>query len=326
VTKISEEQKLAVLVGPTASGKTEVSLQVAQLLNAEIISADSMQVYCGLDIGTAKVTPAQRGGTPHHLMDICEPGEDFSVADFRLMAAAAIHSIGERKHLPLLVGGTGLYVASLLNPYLFPLKTQKDDNFRANMRQLALEKGDLYLHRRLAKVDQAAAQRIHPSDHYRVVRALEVYEKTGFCISEIQNQSKMDFKPAYHVAIAGLTLRRELLYARIDSRVDKMIEAGFIDEVKNLLFSQIPAHSTALRGLGYRHLITYLKGLSTLDEALTALKRDTRRYAKRQYTWFKRDTRIQWFNVEEYFTDEKQLIAEELAREIAAYFKHKLEL
>ena len=319
------KEKLAVLVGPTASGKTAVSVRVAQLLNAEIISGDSMQVYRGLDIGTAKIEPIEMGGVPHHLLDIRDPKEDFSVADFREEAAKAIRHITKRGHLPLIVGGTGLYIASLLNPYRFPEEAKRDENFRARMRQAVRDQGDLYLHRRLAEIDAQAAERIHPHDHYRVVRALEVYEQTGHTISDIQAQSQSEYKPVYQTAVAGLTLRRELLYPRIERRIDEMMSAGLLEEVRYLLNAGVSESATAMRGLGYRHMVAYIQGLCTLPEAVTALKRDTRRFAKRQYTWFKRDTRICWFNVEDYFISNHYPHTEELARNMAAWFKQELE-
>ena len=318
--------KLAIIVGPTASGKTAVSVRVAQLLKAEIISGDSMQVYRGLDIGTAKISPAEMGGAPHHLLDIRNPHEDFSVADFQEEAAAAIRLISARGRLPLLVGGTGLYIASLLNPYLFPPETERDDSFRAHMLQIAQKQGDLYLHRRLAEVDSAAAERIHPHDHYRVVRALEVYEQTGRTISEIQAQSQNAHQPAYRAAIAGLTLRRELLYPRIEQRIDEMLAAGLVKEVKGLLDAGIAESATAMRGLGYRHMAAYIKGLCSLDEAVATLKRDTRRFAKRQYTWFKRDPRIRWFNAEDYFQEGHFSQTEELAQDMTQWLARELEV
>jgi tRNA dimethylallyltransferase len=316
--------KLAIILGPTACGKTAVSVRVAQLLNAEIISGDSMQVYRGLDIGAAKIRPAEMGGVPHHLLDIRGPAEDFSVADFRAEATAAIRRVSERGRLPLVVGGSGLYIASLLNPYLFPPHTERDGAFRALMRQMALEHGDLYLHQRLAEVDSAAAARIHPRDHYRVVRALEVYQQTGRGISEIQAQSQSEYQPAYRAALAGLWLRRELLYPRIERRVDEMLAAGLLREVQGLLAAGTPESSTALRGLGYRHLTAYLKGLCTYEEAVTALKRDTRRFAKRQYTWFKRDKRIHWFNAEDYGGGDQKEPTEELARDMAGWISGEI--
>ncbi|MCL1816859.1 MAG: tRNA (adenosine(37)-N6)-dimethylallyltransferase MiaA [Clostridiales bacterium] len=315
--------KLAVLVGPTASGKTAISVRVAQLLQAEIISGDSMQVYRGLDIGTAKITAAEMAGIPHHLLNTRDPKDDFSVADFREEAAAAIGNISKRGNLALLVGGSGLYIASLLNPYLFMPDSGGDEGFRKRMRQLALEQGDSFLHQRLADLDSAAAGRIHPHDHYRVVRALEVIEQTGRSISEIQEQSQTDYQMPYQVVMAGLRLKRELLYSRIEQRVDEMLQAGLVNEVKSLLQAGITEQSTSMRGLGYRHLSAYIRGLCTLEEAVTTLKRDTRRFAKRQITWFKRDQRIQWFDVEDYFLHNQYPCIEELAQDIAKWFKRE---
>ncbi|MCL2496517.1 MAG: tRNA (adenosine(37)-N6)-dimethylallyltransferase MiaA [Clostridiales bacterium] len=318
--------KLAIIVGPTASGKTAVSVRLAQLLNAEIISGDSMQVYRGMDIGTAKISAAEMAGVPHHLLDIRSPREGFSVADFRDEAQAAIKQISERGHLPLVVGGTGLYISSLINPYLFPHNTARDDDFRARKLAELQTFGAEYLHGRLAEVDAQAARRIHAKDHYRVIRALEVFEKSGQTISEIQAKSQKTPSPLYQTAICGLMLRRELLYPRIEQRVEQMIDQGLVEEVKRLLAAHVPPNATSMQGLGYRHIAAYLRGICTFTEALAMLKRDTRRFAKRQYTWFKRDARIKWFDVESYMDHGHDPCTETLAREMAAWIKRELSL
>jgi len=316
--------KLAIIVGPTASGKTAVSVRVAQLLQAEIISGDSMQVYRGMDIGTAKISLAEMAGIPHHLLDIREPHQSFSAADFRDCAQAAISQISARGHLPLVVGGTGLYISTLINPYLFPHNSARDDGFRARAVAELQAYGAEHLHSRLALVDAQAARRIHPHDHYRVIRALEVYAKSGQTISYIQAASQENFAPLYHTAICGLMLRRELLYARIERRVEQMIEQGLVEEVKRLIAAGAPLSATSMQGLGYRHIAAYLRGICTFAEAMNMLKRDTRRFAKRQYTWFKRDARIRWFDVENYLDHDHQPQTENLAQDMAAWIRKEL--
>lgn len=318
------KDKLAIIVGPTASGKTAASVRVAQLLQAEIISGDSMQVYKGMDIGTAKITPGEMGGVAHHLLDIRQPREEFSAADFREEAALAIRQISERGRLPLVVGGTGLYISTLINPYLFPQNTAKDDSFRASALCEARQYGDEHLHRRLALLDPEAAGRIHPHDHHRVVRALEVYAQSGRTISEIQAQSRQNSPPAYQTAICGLYLARELLYPRIEQRVEQMVRQGLVEEVQGLLDAKVPISAVSMQGLGYRHIAAYLRGICTLNEALALLKRDTRRFAKRQYTWFKRDARIKWFDVETYLNSDHYPHTEKLAMDMAAWIRREL--
>ncbi|MCG0277815.1 MAG: tRNA (adenosine(37)-N6)-dimethylallyltransferase MiaA [Thermanaeromonas sp.] len=288
------------IVGPTAVGKSEIALEVAARLKAEIISVDSTQVYRGLDIGTAKLLPHQRisrSGVyiPHHLIDIVDPDEPFSVADYQRMAREAIRDIHARGRLPLLVGGTGLYFQAVIDPYVF-LPGARDISVRARLKKEAEERGLGYLYRVLEAVDKEAARRIHPHDQRRIVRALEFYYLTGEPISSTWVKNKKE--SPYRLALAGLSMERRLLYERINLRVDKMLEAGLVEEVRGLLRKGYSPDLPALQALGYKEIIAYLQGKVSLEEAIYILKRNTRRYAKRQLTWFRRDPRIRWWEVE----------------------------
>lgn len=286
---------LLVLVGPTAVGKTALSVAVARRIGAEIISGDSMQVYRQMDIGTAKITTAEMEGVPHHLIDIKWPNEPFSVAEFQQRVDGLVQQIHSRGRLPMLVGGTGLYVRAVTQAYTFT-EMEPDLNLREQLRQEEAERGTGYLHRRLAAVDPASAQKLHPNDTFRLVRALEVFELTGVPIS--QSQTAAAAEPRYDDLLIGLTLDRELLYRRIDQRVDAMFAAGWLQEVEGLLQRYGP-HPRAMEALGYRELVLYLRGIITWAEATELIKRNTRRFAKRQFTWFRRDERIRWLDVTE---------------------------
>lgn len=284
---------LLVLVGPTAVGKTALSVAVARAVGAEIISGDSMQVYRGMDIGTAKIRPEEAGGVPHHLIDIKEPDEDFSVAEFQARVDELIPQICARGRLPMLVGGTGLYVRAVVEKYTFT-PMEADHELRARLRQEEERHGPGYLHARLQQVDPVSAARLHPNDLFRIIRALEVYAQTGVPISATQTAA--DAEPRYDDLMIGLTMDRAQLYARIDERVDAMLAAGWLEEVRRLL-SRYPPHVRALQALGYRELVLYLRGLLTWDEAVALIKRNTRRFAKRQFTWFRRERRLRWLDV-----------------------------
>lgn len=287
------------IVGPTAVGKSEIALEVAAKLKAEIISVDSTQVYRGLDIGTAKLLPHQRiskSGVyiPHHLIDIVDPDEPFSVADYQKIARKAIEDIHTRGRLPLLVGGTGLYFQAVIDPYVF-LPGARDSSVRARLKKEAEEQGLSYLYRLLQEVDKEAAQRIHPHDQRRIIRALEFYYLTGQPLSTTWTKGKQE--SPYRLALAGLNMDRGLLYERINRRVDQMLEAGLVEEVRGLLLKGYSPDLPALQALGYKEIIAYLQGEISLEEAIYILKRNTRRYAKRQLTWFRRDPRIRWWEV-----------------------------
>lgn len=284
---------LLVLVGPTAVGKTALSVAVARAVGAEIISGDSMQVYRGMDIGTAKIRPEEAGGVPHHLIDIKEPDEDFSVAEFQARVDELIPQICARGRLPMLVGGTGLYVRAVVEKYTFT-PMEADHELRARLRQEEERHGPGCLHARLQQVDPVSAARLHPNDLFRIIRALEVYAQTGVPISATQTAA--DAEPRYDDLMIGLTMDRAQLYARIDERVDAMLAAGWLEEVRRLL-SRYPPHVRALQALGYRELVLYLRGLLTWDEAVALIKRNTRRFAKRQFTWFRRERRLRWLDV-----------------------------
>jgi len=284
--------KVAVLAGPTAVGKTQVALAVAPELGAEIVNADSLQVYRELDIGTAKPTPAELARVPHHLIDLVAPPEPFDAARYLTLARAVIADLTRRGVPPLVVGGTGLYIKALLGG-LFPEGGQYPD-LRARLRQELAELGLPALYERLTRLDPATAARLPPGDTYRILRALEVVEGSGTPLSVLAAAHRFADRP-YETLKIGLTLPREELYARIEARVEAMLAAGWLAEVEALL-RRYPPDLKPLRALGYRHLVAYLKGETDLAEAVAAIKRDTRRYAKRQLTWFRADPEIRWFH------------------------------
>ncbi|THF74607.1 tRNA (adenosine(37)-N6)-dimethylallyltransferase MiaA [Cohnella fermenti] len=289
---------LLALVGPTAVGKTALSLKLAKALGAEIISGDSMQVYRGMDIGTAKLPYEEREGVPHHLIDICDPSDTFSAADFQLRCEETIRDIQARGKLPFIVGGTGLYVEAVCYGYKFQ-EHGGDEQFRRSMSDYAKQFGAPALHERLAAVDPAAAAKLHPNDERRVVRALEVFETTGRPFSELQSQSRGDAKRSpYNLCLIGLTMEREKLYERINERVDQMLGQGLVEEVRGLLAQGVPASSVALQALGYKEIAMYLAGRLDYDSAVTLLKRDTRHFAKRQLSWFRHMKELRWVDLD----------------------------
>ncbi|GAB6157512.1 tRNA (adenosine(37)-N6)-dimethylallyltransferase MiaA [Desulfotomaculum varum] len=303
---------LVVIVGPTAAGKTDVAIELSKLVRGEVISADSMLVYRGMDIGTAKPTLAERQGIPHHLIDIVDPDQEFSVAMFQRAAEELIREITDRGNLPLLVGGTGLYVRSVIDHYDFTPATGNSE-LREQLKQQAARVGNQAMHRQLAAVDPVTAQKLHPNDIRRVIRALEVYYQTGKPISEYQYVQKNN-SPKYRCLMFGLTMDRQLLYQRIEQRVDLMLQKGLVEEVRQLM-ERYDAWGTALQGLGYKEIIACLKGECTLAEAVELIKRNTRRFAKRQLTWFRADKRIHWLRLEDY--SNKSELAREIAKRIA---------
>jgi len=293
---LKSKQPLVVIVGPTAVGKTEFSIRLALKTNGEIVTADSMQVYRGLDIASAKPTIKERRGVAHHLIDIVDPDEAFNVAEYRTLAHQAIASVHSRGRLPILSGGTGLYVKAVLDEFLFP-DEGADPILRRELEQEAELLGPDALHDRLRAVDPAAAARIHPNDVRRVVRALEVHARTGVPFSE-HLKSKTAPAPPYETLMFGLTRPREELYRRIDERVDEQIRMGLVGEIKEVL-AKYGEPKIARQALGFKEIASYLKGERTLEEAVEILKRDTRRFAKRQYTWFRREDRIKWIDLDE---------------------------
>lgn len=297
---------LVVILGPTATGKTKIGVELALRLKGEVISGDSMQVYRYMDIGTAKITLAETKGVPHHLLDIKNPDEPFSVAEFQKGARAKIADIVSRGKLPFLVGGTGLYLQSVIDRYEFA-EQHNVQEYRRELLALANIHGKTFLHQMLAQVDSPAAAKIHPNDLKRITRALEYYHLTGQRISD-NNEAR--YSSLYQVVLLGLTMRRELLYQRIEQRVDEMMANGFLDEVKALLARGFRANLPAMQGLGYKQLVNYLQGAYDLKEAINLIKKETRHFAKRQLTWFKRDPRIQWFNAEEAEYNYEEIISQ----------------
>ncbi|WP_374992058.1 tRNA (adenosine(37)-N6)-dimethylallyltransferase MiaA [Paenibacillus sp. LHD-38] len=299
------KQPLLVLIGPTAVGKTRMSLDIAKAWNAEIISGDSMQVYRGMDIGTAKLPFDEREGIPHHLIDISEPEVPYSAADFQAGATQAISQIAERGKLPFIVGGTGLYVESVCYQFQFA-EIGSDEAFRQEQERFATEQGAEALHARLSAIDPPAGERLHPNDLRRVIRALEVYHMTGQTFSEQQaGQTKVS---PYELCIIGLTMDRAELYRRIEQRVDEMMEQGLVDEVRQLLNRDVPPAAVAMQGLGYKEIADYLRGDCTLEAAVERLKRDTRRFAKRQLSWFRHMNDIHWIDMGENFHNNLQTV------------------
>ncbi len=283
------------IVGPTGVGKTETSVLVAKKLNTEIVSCDSMQVYKGMDIGTAKVTSEEMQGVEHHMIDIIEPDRNFSVGDFTHLARQKLETIANKGKIPVIVGGTGLYADSLLNGTDFS-EGEKDQKYRDELESLAEKNGVDFVHEILKSVDRESADAIHPNNLKRVIRALEYYHITGERIS-VHNKKTREIPSPFKTCYIGLTRDRCELYDRIDRRVDIMIQQGLVDEVKKLKDRGINKNMTAMQALGYKEILDYLRGFSTLDEAIRLIKRDSRHYAKRQLTWFNRNKDIHWINL-----------------------------
>ena len=288
---------LICIVGPTAVGKTEIAIQLAQHLDAEIVSLDSRQIYRGMDIGTAKPTPEQQRAVPHHLIDCVDVDQTFSVAEYQRLADTAIAEIRERGKRTMAVGGAGLYFRGIIDG-LFD-GPGADAEIRAKLQREVDEHDNVALHERLRRCDPETANRVHPNNLVRVIRALEIYELTGKPISSLQQQWKMN-EPRYPFRAFGLNMPRETLYQRIEERVNRMVEAGLIEEVKGLLDQGCPRNCVAMQSFGYKELIDYLDRNRTLDEAIALLKQNTRRFAKRQLTWFRNDPRIEWLDTSQF--------------------------
>lgn len=290
---MQQKEKLVVIIGPTAVGKTQLSLDLAQQFNGEIISGDSMQVYRGMDIGTAKAEPAELALVPHHLIDIKNPDEEYSVALFQESATRLITEINQRERLPFIVGGTGLYIESVTHRFQFSQAAQ-DPELRERLQRLADAEGVEALHARLADVDPITAQRLHPNDVKRVIRALEIYESTGYKMSDFQLRAQHS---PYDLVMIGLTMERAVLYERINRRVELMIEEGLVEEVRGLLDKGYDASMVSMQGLGYKELIPYLYSEITLEKAINDIQQRTRHFAKRQLSWFRRIPEVQWFDM-----------------------------
>lgn len=288
------KKPLVILAGPTAVGKTHLSVRLAKEISAEIISADSVQVYRHMDIGSAKITSQEMEGIPHHLVDVLEPEEKFNVVRFQEMAKEAARQIWSRGKIPLVVGGTGFYIQALLYDIDFT-KRGGGDSFRNQLEATASEKGGQYLHRRLQQVDPEAARQIHPNNVKRIIRALEFYQETGEKISEHNEREKRKISP-YNFAYFVLSEDRDSLYDRIDRRVDLMVGKGLADEVYTLRRRGIRPDTTAMQALGYKEMYGYFDGEYSMEEAVRIIKRDTRHFAKRQITWFKREKDVVWLH------------------------------
>ncbi|WP_127566695.1 tRNA (adenosine(37)-N6)-dimethylallyltransferase MiaA [Paenibacillus xylaniclasticus] len=290
--------RLLVLIGPTAVGKTQLSLDIAQAYNCEIISGDSMQVYRGMDIGTAKIMPEERQGIPHHLIDIRNPDEPYSTADFQEDCRRLIADISSRGRIPFIVGGTGLYIESVCYAYEFA-DSGSDPEYRLSLENYADEHGAAALHAMLASIDAESAARLHPNDRRRIIRALEIFKLTGETMSkQLGRQTKTS---PYDLCIMGLNMERQKLYDRINARIDLMMEQGLLEEARGIIESGLPHDAVSMQGLGYKEFIPYFNGDCSLEEAIEMLKRDTRRFAKRQLSWFRHMKDIHWVEADENF-------------------------
>lgn len=288
---------LVVIVGPTGVGKSDIAIEVARRIDGEIISADSMQIYKGMDIGTAKASPEQRKEIRHHLLDIREPGEKFDVNEYQLLARNAINEIKGRNKIPILVGGTGLYIRAVLLPLKFP-PTDDSGSIRKRYEDIASEKGTRHLWEQLAQADSSAASKIERTDKRRIIRALEVIELTGRPFSE-SYEDWTKSKPLYDALLFGLVAERHLLYDKINKRVDGMVDRGLVDEVKTLLQKGFYDALTAGQAIGYKEIVSFLSGNIPFGQAVESIKTATRNYAKRQLTWFRADPKIKWIDVGE---------------------------
>lgn len=304
MTEQNKKIPLVVVAGPTASGKTGLAVALAKALDGEVVSADSMQVYRQMNIATAKPTKEEMDGVPHHLIDFLEPDEAaFSVADYAKLAHAAIYDIAQRKKLPILAGGTGLYINAVVDNINYA-EIQRDESVRRELQTMAKENGNKFMLEQLAAVDPTLAASLHPNNLGRILRALEVYRLTGIPMSEHQRRSRQT-EPKYDLCMLGLYFAdREKLYQRVNQRVDLMIKNGLIEETQKI--SQIYG-GTACQAIGYKELESYLNGTASLEDCVNSLKQATRRYAKRQLTWFRRDARIHWLAVDQ-FQSKEQLV------------------
>jgi len=300
------KHKLIILTGPTAVGKSELAVKFAKRINAEIISADSMQVYRKMDIGTAKLAREEMGGINHYLIDELDPDEEFNVAIFQKLAKKYIETIYQKQKIPMIVGGTGFYIQSVLYDINFE-ETEQNKEYRKELEDLASEKGVAFLHNRLREIDSCAAEQIHENNVKRVIRALEYYYLTNNKISE-HNITEHAKESPYDFCYFVLNDNRDLLYDRIDRRVDKMIDTGLIDEVSKLMEAGYTKDMISMQGLGYKEIITYLSGECTFEEAICILKRDTRHFAKRQLTWFRRERDVIWIDKGEAGYDDDVII------------------
>lgn len=305
-----EKKPMVILTGPTAVGKTALSIRLAKEINGAVISADSMQVYRHMDIGSAKIRPEEMQGVKHYLIDILEPEEEFHVVRFVEEAKAALEEIYQNGQIPIIAGGTGFYIQALLYDINFD-EQDCDADYRRELEQIAEEKGTEYLHQMLEKVDAASAKAIHANNTKRVIRALEFYHVSGKKISE-HNETEHQKESPYNFAYFVLTDERERLYKRIEARVDAMMEEGLLDEVRRLKERGATKEMVSMQGLGYKEILAYLDGEISLERAVYLIKRDTRHFAKRQLTWFRRERDVIWFDKEQYAYQEDAILADML--------------
>lgn len=307
------KRPLIILTGPTAVGKSALSIQLAKAIGGEIISADSMQVYRKMDIGSAKITKEEMEGIPHHLIDILDPDEEFNVFIFQKKAKEALETIYQNGKIPIVVGGTGFYIQALL--YDIKFEEEENSEVRRKLEEELLEKGAHALHERLALVDPVSAEEIHENNSKRVIRALEFYELTGEMISK-HNEEQRQREAAYQSCYFVLTDDRQKIYERIDKRVDVMMDMGLLEEVRALKEQGMKRGMVSMQGLGYKEILDYLDGICTLEDAIETIKKESRHFAKRQLTWFRRERDVIWLDKKEYPSEEQllQMILKELVQ------------
>lgn len=307
----TEKRPLLILTGPTAAGKTALSIQLAKAVGGEIISADSMQIYKKMNIGTAKIRPEEMQGVPHFLVDQLDPKEEFNVVRFQEMAKDAMERIYERGHIPIVVGGTGFYIQALLYDIDFSVH-ESEETYRRELTKLAEERGKEYLYEMLRKVDPEYASALHANNVKKVIRALEYFHETGEKLS-VHNASQREKYSPYQFAYFVLNEKRELLYERINGRVDLMMQEGLLQEVEGLVEEGCKRDMVSMQGIGYKEFFDYFDGKKTLEETVEQIKLDTRHFAKRQLTWFRREKEVIWFDKGNYDSEEA-LLAEMLRR------------
>ena len=305
------KKPLIILTGPTAVGKTKLSIELAKAVNGQMISADSMQVYRHMDIGTAKIRSEEMQGIPHYLIDVLDPWESFDVVRFQTMAKEALEKIYTAGAIPIVVGGTGFYIQALLYDIDFD-ENDSETGYRSELQSFADRHGVEALHDRLRQVDEKSADMIHPNNIKRVIRALEFYHQTGTRISE-HNETQRQKESPYRFVYFVLDDERERIYRRIDQRIDQMLDQGLVAEVKQLQDMGCTRDMVSMQGLGYKEILAYLNGECTLEEAVYILKRDTRHFAKRQLTWFRREQEVRWIERQEY-PDEAAMLQAMLAQ------------
>lgn len=300
------DKKLIILTGPTAVGKSELAVKLAKEISGEIISADSMQVYRHMDIGSAKILPEEMAGVPHHLINVLDPIDEFNVVVFQKMAKNAMEKIWQKGHVPILTGGTGFYIQAVLYDIDFT-HNDEDSHFRRQLEQLAKNEGNEILYEYLKQIDPESCESIHPNNVKRVIRAIEFYEKTGKKISQHNREQHENLSP-YCFAYFVLNDERSKLYERIDKRVEKMLTQGLVTEVENLKNMGCTRDMVSMQGLGYKEILDYLNGNCSLEEAVYLIKRDTRHFAKRQLTWFRREKEVTWINIQEFEYNSQKIL------------------